>query len=154
MNFLKQRFIVAFLLLGFMPFTQAAEADGLMTLKSQSSVQQTMDKFEQAALAKGLKVFARVDHSAGAKKIGQVLRPNQLLIFGNPQGGTPLMKCQQTFGIDLPLKVLVWRDENQNVWLAYNDVDYLTDRHKVERNCGSAKKLKQVLSEMAEQATR
>ena len=85
-------------------------ADGLITVKSAHSVKDTIDRFEAAAKARGLNVFLRLDHAAGAKKIGKELRPTELLVFGNPQGGTPLMECAQSAGIDLPLKALAWQD--------------------------------------------
>lgn len=84
----------------------AGAADGLVSVKSPHSVRVTADRFEAAAKARGLNVFLRVDHAAGAKKIGRDLRPTELLVFGNPQGGTPLMECAQSAGIDLPLKAL------------------------------------------------
>ncbi|WP_296832711.1 DUF302 domain-containing protein [Thiomicrospira sp.] len=140
----------------FFMFSQASYAQnkqGLISVKSQHSVSQTMDKFEQIVLSKDLKVFAKIDHAAGAQNIGQTLRPTQLIIFGNAQGGTPLMQCQQTFGIDLPLKALVWQDERDQVWLSYNDLDYLTARHNSALNCGSAAKIKTLLQSMSRQAT-
>ncbi len=139
---------------GLSGVAQAAQTEGLISHKSPYSVEETLDKFEQRVLAKGLKVFARIDHSAGAKKVGQDLRPTQLLIFGNPQGGTPLMLCQQTFGMDLPLKALVWQDEDKQVWLSYNDIDYLTARHQTASDCGSATQVKQLLSKLAQEAIR
>ncbi len=76
-------------------------------------------------------IFARVDHAAGAAKIGKTLRATEVLIFGNPQGGTPFMECSQTVGIDLPLKALVWEDASGQVWLGYNDPAFLAQRHGV-----------------------
>jgi uncharacterized protein (DUF302 family) len=104
-------------------------ADGLIAVKSPHSVKETIDRFEAAARARGLNVFLRVDHAAGAKKIGKELRATELLVFGNPQGGTPLMECAQSAGIDLPLKALAWQDAGGQVWLAYNDPRYLATRH-------------------------
>ena len=91
-------------------------ADGLVALKSPHAAATTMDRLEAAVKGKGLNVFARIDHAAGAAKIGATLRPTALLIFGNPQGGTPFMACAQSVGIDLPLKALVWQDEAGQVW--------------------------------------
>ena len=104
-------------------------ADGMVAVKSSHGVKDTIDRFEAAAKAKGLNIFLRVDHAAGAQKIGKNLRPTELLIFGNPQGGTPLMECAQSAGIDLPLKALAWQDAAGQVWLAYNDPRYLASRH-------------------------
>ncbi|WP_417501546.1 DUF302 domain-containing protein [Marinobacter sp.] len=123
-----------------MAFAQAQAADGLISVKSPYSAQETMNKFEGVVKSKGLNVFARIDHAAGAEKAGMVLRPTELLIFGNPQGGTPFMKCAQTVGIDLPLKALVWEDESGQVWLGYNDPTYLAKRHKIPE-CAVAEKL-------------
>jgi uncharacterized protein (DUF302 family) len=85
-------------------------ADGLITIKSSQGPKETMERLEAAAKAKGLTIFARIDHAAGAAEVGLSLRPTELLIFGNAKGGTPLMQSDQTVGIDLPLKALVWQD--------------------------------------------
>ncbi|HES76229.1 MAG TPA: DUF302 domain-containing protein, partial [bacterium] len=97
--------------------------------QSPYSTQATIERAEQLILQKGLKIFARIDHSAAAASIGQTLAPTQLLIFGNAQGGTPLMQCAQSIGIDLPLKLLVWEDKQNRVWLAYNDPAWIAARH-------------------------
>ncbi len=104
-------------------------ADGLIASKSALSATDTMNKFEKIVASKGMKIFARINHTAGAKSIGQTLRPTELLIFGNPKGGTPLMLCSQSFAIDLPLKALVWEDDKGQVWLGVNDMDALAKRH-------------------------
>lgn len=93
----------------------AQAADGLISIKSPYSAQTTLDKFEAIVQDKGLEVFSRIDHAAGAAQVGKQLRPTEVLIFGNPQGGTPLMECAQTMGIDLPLKALVWEDATGQV---------------------------------------
>jgi len=103
--------------------------DGLIKVASERPVSETIDRLAELAAAKGLNVFARVDHAAGAAKAGLTLRPTQLLIFGNPTGGTPLMQDRQTAGIDLPLKALAYEDENGRVWLAYNDPAWIAARH-------------------------
>ncbi len=107
----------------------ASAADGLITAKSPRSARETMTGLEEVVIKRGLNVFARIDHAAGAEKIGQSLRPTELLIFGSPQGGTPLMLCEQTIGIDLPLKALVWEDGAGQTWLSYNDPAFLARRH-------------------------
>jgi uncharacterized protein (DUF302 family) len=104
-------------------------ADGLIAVKSTYTAKETMDRFEENAKLRGLNIFARIDHAAGAAKVGKTLRPTEVLIFGNPQGGTPFIECAQTVGIDLPLKALVWEDSQGNVWLGYNDPAYLAQRH-------------------------
>ena len=103
--------------------------DGLMTIRSSHGPKDTMDRLEAAVKAKGLTVFARIDHAAGAAAVGLSLRPTELLIFGNAKGGTPLMEATQSIGIDLPLKALVWQDGSGNTWLSYNDPGWLANRH-------------------------
>jgi uncharacterized protein (DUF302 family) len=103
--------------------------DGLITIKSSFGPEDTMKRLEAEVKAKGLTVFAHVDHAAGAAAVGMNLRPTDLIIFGNAKGGTPLMQQVQTVGIDLPLKALVWQDEAGMTWLSYNDPAYLAGRH-------------------------
>lgn len=110
----------------------AAAADGLVAVKSNHDVATTMDKLQAVVESKGMNVFGRVDHSAGAAKADIELRPTQVLIFGNPKVGSPLMNCSQSIAIDLPQKALVWEDENGDVWLGYNDPAYLKSRHATE----------------------
>ena len=104
-------------------------ADGLITVKSPFSPEETMNRLEAEVRARGMAVFARVDHAAGAFAAGLSLRATDLLIFGNAKGGTPLMQSVQSIGIDLPLKALVWQDEAGTTWLSYNDPAYLARRH-------------------------
>src|SRR5271170_5455991 len=94
---------------------------GLMALPSARDAKETMDRLAAEVTSKGMTVFARIDHAAGAKEAGMPLRPTALLIFGNAGGGTPLMQANQTIGIDLPLKALVWEDASGKVWLTYNE---------------------------------
>ncbi len=107
----------------------AIAAAGLVAVKSAHSAKETMNRFEEIVRQRGLNIFARIDHAAGAAKIGKTLRATEVLIFGNPQGGTPMMECAQSAGIDLPLKALVWEDAQGQVWLGYNDPLYLAQRH-------------------------
>ena len=106
-------------------------ADGLITVRSAFGPQETMERLEADVRAKGMTVFAHVDHAAGASAVGLPLRPTDLLIFGAAKGGTPLMQAQQTIGIDLPLKALVWQDEQGATFLSYNDPAYLAGRHGI-----------------------
>ncbi|MBX9612723.1 MAG: DUF302 domain-containing protein [Burkholderiales bacterium] len=129
----------------------AGAADGLIAVKSPHSAKVTMDKFEEIVKQRGLNVFARVDHAAGAAKIGKTLRPTEVLIFGNPQGGTPFMECAQSVGIDLPLKALVWEDASAQVWLGYNDPAFLAQRHGVPQ-CPVAENLRKALAGLADAA--
>ena len=104
-------------------------ANGLITIKSSQGPKETMERLEATVKAKGLAVFARIDHAAGAAEVGLSLRPTELLIFGNAKGGTPLMQLNQTVGIDLPLKALVWQDASGDTGLSYNDPSWIAKRH-------------------------
>jgi uncharacterized protein (DUF302 family) len=129
-------------------------ADGLVTLRSSHGPKETMTRLEAAVKAKGLTVFAHVDHAAGAAEVGLSLRPTDLLIFGNAKGGTPLMQSVQTVGIDLPLKALVWQDASDNTWLAYNDPAWLAKRHGLTREAdASVSALAAALAALAKAAT-
>src|SRR6202023_1469999 len=103
--------------------------NGLVHVASSRSVPETLKKLQTTLEARGLKVFALIDHSGEAEKAGLKMRPTQLLIFGNPKGGTPLMLAAPSTAIDLPLKALVWEDADGKVWLSYNSPDYLQQRH-------------------------
>lgn len=129
--------------------TAAIAADGLVALKSPHGAKETMNRLEEQVKKRGLTVFRRLDHAAGAAKTGKALRPTELLVFGNPQGGTPLMECAQTAGIDLPLKALVWEDSSSKVWLGYNDPAYLAKRHEAPQ-CPVAANLQKALAGIAE----
>jgi uncharacterized protein (DUF302 family) len=103
--------------------------DGLITVASRFDVGETLDRLAAAVTEAGLLVFARIDHAGNAQAVGLDLRPTQLLIFGNPKGGTPLMQDNQTAGIDLPVKALAWEDRDGRVWLTYNAAAWLAARH-------------------------
>ena len=103
--------------------------DGLITIASKLSVKETIDRLASTVTSKGMTVFGRVDHGAGAAQVGMPLRPTELLIFGNAKGGTPLMQAKQTIGIDLPLKALAWEDADGKVWVTSNDPAWLARRH-------------------------
>jgi uncharacterized protein (DUF302 family) len=106
-------------------------SNGLTTVASHHGVKVTIDKLEAAVRAKGMTIFARIDHAAGAAAIGLALRPTELLIFGNARGGTPLMQLEQPIGIDLPLKALAWEDASGKTWLSYNEPAWLAARHGI-----------------------
>ncbi|OAF17505.1 hypothetical protein AYJ54_04980 [Bradyrhizobium centrolobii] len=106
-------------------------ADGLVTHASPYGPRETMDRLEAEVTAKGLQVFARIDHAAGAAEVGLSLRPTEVLIFGSAKAGTPLMQSVQFIGIDLPLRALVWQDASGAAWLSYNDPAWLAARHGV-----------------------
>jgi uncharacterized protein (DUF302 family) len=103
--------------------------DGLITVPSSVSVRETVERLVGFAASHGLIVFARIDHADGAAKVGLPLRPTELVIFGNPKGGTPLMQDRQTAGIDLPVKALAWEDADGKVWLTLNDAAWIAQRH-------------------------
>jgi uncharacterized protein (DUF302 family) len=110
--------------------------DGMKTVASAFGPKDTMDRLEAAVRAKGMTVFARIDHAAGAAEVGLSLRPTELLIFGNARAGTPLMLAKQTIGIDLPLKALVWQDASGKTWLSYNDPPWMVSRHGGDADLG------------------
>lgn len=104
---------------------------GLIQIASSHSVNETVDRLQTALPAKGLQIFALVDHSGEAEKVGLKMRPTKLLIFGSPKGGTPLMVAAPSLAIDLPLKALVWEDDAGKVWVGYNSPEYLQQRHGI-----------------------
>jgi len=128
-------------------------AQGLTTIKSSHAPRETMDRLEAAVTAKGMTVFARIDHAAGAAAAGLSLRPAEVLIFGNASGGTPLMQAVQTIAIDLPLKALVWQDASGDTWLSWNDPAWLAARHGLRGADAVIGKLSSVLGEVAEAST-
>ena len=105
--------------------------EGLTTIASNFGPKETMDRLETEIRTKGMEVFARIDHAAGAAEAGLNLRPTELVIFGNALGGTPLMQSAQTIGIDLPLKALVWEDAAGKTWISYNEPKWIVQRHDV-----------------------
>lgn len=107
-------------------------ADVLITIESRYGPEETMNRFEAEVRARGMTVFAHIDHAAGAAAVGLPLRPTELLIFGNAKTGTPLMQSTQMLGIDLPLKALVWQDASGTAWLSYNDPAFLARRHGLD----------------------
>src|SRR5499427_4348849 len=107
----------------------AMAAEGLTTINSNFGPKDTMSRLEAEVKARGMTVFAHIPHAVGAASVGLPLRPNDVLIFGNPKVGTSLMQSAPTIGIDLPLKVLVWQDADGNTWLSYNDPAWLARRH-------------------------
>jgi uncharacterized protein (DUF302 family) len=104
-------------------------ADGLVSVPSRFGPQETLQRLEKVLEEKGVTILARIDHAAGARDAGLALPPTQVIIFGNAKAGTPLMQADQTMGIDLPLKALIWTDAAGKTWLAYNDPAWLAKRH-------------------------
>jgi len=110
--------------------------DGLTSLRGSNNPRDTMNRLEAAVKVRGMTVFARIDHAAGAAAAGLSLRPTEVLIFGNAKAGTPLMQSVQTIGIDLPLKAMVWQDASGETWLSYNDPAWLAQRHGLASETG------------------
>ncbi|VAW50468.1 hypothetical protein MNBD_GAMMA06-1591 [hydrothermal vent metagenome] len=145
---MKYKLITVITILLFTTVTQpiASESAGIVKIKSAHSVTTTIDKLETVLTKKGMTIFKRINHTAGAKKVNLQLRPTELLIFGNPKVGTPLMLCSQTAALDLPQKALAYKDKNGQVWLAYNDPGYMAKRHNIE---GCEKAIQKVTNALA-----
>jgi uncharacterized protein (DUF302 family) len=128
--------------------------DGLTMCSSKYGPKETMDRLVAAVTSRGMAILARIDHAAGAAKVGLALRSTEVVLFGNARAGTPLMQAAQTMGIDLPLKALVWQDEVGSTWLAYNDPTWLAQRHDaligMERSLGA---MTDALAAVAKEAT-
>ena len=137
----------------FFVVSTAAAGDGLINVKSPYDVKATADRLENVLKQKGMNVFIRINHAAGARKVGKNLRPTELVVFGNPKVGTPLMQCNQSVAIDLPQKALIWQDEKDQVWLTYNDPNYLAQRHGLDQCTEVIKKVAKALSNFARAAT-
>ena len=131
----------------------ALATEGMISLPSPHSVNDTSNRLVKLLESKGMTVFSRIDHAAGAQKVGIDLRPTTLVIFGNPKVGSPLMKCSQSVGLDLPQKALISQDEQGQVWLSYNDPAYLKDRHQIKGCEEVLKKVSGALNKFATGAT-
>jgi uncharacterized protein (DUF302 family) len=126
--------------------------EGLTTVPSRFGSKETMDRLETEIRTKGLEVFARIDHAAGAAEVGLNLRPTELIIFGNARGGTPLMQSAQTIGIDLPLKALVWQDAAGKTWISYNEPSWIAQRHGITDAQPVVKQMADLLSAISRKA--
>jgi len=146
----KSLYIMAVL---FLTASLAYADAGLINVKSSYDVKTTADRLESKLTQKGMTVFIRVDHAAGAQSVGKKLRPTELIIFGNPKVGTALMQCSQSVAIDLPLKALIWQDDEGQAWLSYNDPNYLAKRHGISGCSEVIKKIEKALSNFAKAAT-
>ena len=135
------------------PDVSPNSSSGLVNVPSGHSVAETAQRLEASLKQKGIQVFARIDHAAGAKDVGMDLRPTLLLIFGNAKAGTPLMQSKQTVAIDLPLKALIWEDADGKVWLTYNRPDYVAERHGIADRTEAVKTLSVGLEALAKTAT-
>src|SRR6267143_1705334 len=110
-----------------------AKNNGIIDKPSNHSVEQTVERLNSILRSKGITLFALVDHSGEAEKVGMKMRPTKLLIFGSPKAGTPLMLAAPSIAIDLPLKILIWQDNQEKVWISYNSPEYLKERHGVSQ---------------------
>lgn len=128
--------------------------NGIIVKESNRSVAETISLLEETLKSKGITIFARVDHAAGASKVDQSLRPTELLIFGNPKLGTPLMQSNQTAGIDLPLKALAYENAEGKVYLVYNDPEYLSQRHGLGEKAKVIEKIAGALNKFSDVATK
>jgi uncharacterized protein (DUF302 family) len=126
---------------------------GIISVESQFSVEKTADRFESILKNKGLSIFARINHQKNAQGVGLELRPTELIIFGNPKIGTPLMQCAQLVAIDLPQKMLITEDPDGLVWLSYNNPDYLKERHNIQGCDKVIEKIKQALNMLSKAAS-
>ena len=131
----------------------ATNVNGIIKIKSAHSVTETINKLETVLTKKGMTIFKRVNHTAGAEKAGLQLRPTELLIFGNPKVGTPLMLCSQTAALDLPQKALAYEDKDGQVWLAYNDPAYMAKRHDTKGCDAAIQKVTNALANFSRIAT-
>jgi uncharacterized protein (DUF302 family) len=128
--------------------------DGLITLSSRYPARDTMDRLLGALAKRNMTVFACIDHAAGAASAGLALRPTEVVMFGNPKGGTALMQDRQSAGIDLPLKALVWQDADGKVWLSYNDPAWIAQRHGLgTKSTAAVEAMTGALRAIAQEAT-
>ena len=127
--------------------------ESLITLESKYSVKETADRFESIIKGKGLTLFARIDHQKNASDVDLELRPTEVIIFGNPNVGTPLMQCAQNAAIDLPQKVLIKEDSKKRVWLLYNNPEYIKKRHNIQGCDKVMNKITAVLNKLTLAAT-
>ncbi|MHB8268417.1 DUF302 domain-containing protein [Bradyrhizobium sp.] len=128
--------------------------NGLVSVQSRVSAKETLERLLAALAARKLTVFARVDHAAGAASVGLPLRPTDVVIFGNPKGGTALMQDQQSAGIDLPLKVLLSEDADGKAWLTYNDPAWIAERHGLgAASAAAVKAMAELLGAIAQEST-
>jgi uncharacterized protein (DUF302 family) len=130
-----------------------AAADGVVDVPSTFNVEETADRMVSILNKKGMTIFNRIKHSESAAKVGIELRRTELIIFGNPKVGSPLMACQQSVAIDLPQKALIWEDDSAKVWISYNDPRYLEKRHNISGCEEAITKIKKALAGIAKSAS-
>lgn len=148
--------LITFVLLSFSILSYASEekVENLISVESQHSAKETADKLASIIEKKGLTLFARIDHQKNAASVKLALRPTEVIIFGNPVVGTPLMQCNQLFAIDLPQRILIWEDVDKKVWLTYNNPEALKQRHQLEGCDKTISKVSTVLSALTSAAAK
>ncbi|MDH5600378.1 MAG: DUF302 domain-containing protein [Gammaproteobacteria bacterium] len=148
-----KRIILFLSFIALIPVHSMASENGMINKKSHFSVKATLDRLENVLRKKGITIVTRWSHDAGAKKAGIGLRPTELLIFGNPKMGSHFFTSEQTAGIDLPMKALAWKDKAGQVWLTYNDPQYIANRHKIGDRVAVVKKMTGALNKLTNVAT-
>lgn len=128
------KYFILTMLMFMITILSSCSADTMIDVKSSFGVQETGDRLERVLEEKGMTLFNRVKHSEAAEEVDVELRDTELIIFGNPNVGSPLMKCRQRVAIDLPQKALIWTDSSGETWISYNDPRYLEKRHDIS-NC-------------------
>ena len=146
--------IISLLALSFFASGYANATESLISIESQHSAKQTADKFASIVEKKGLTLFARIDHQKNAAGANLALRETEVIIFGNPKVGTPVMQCSQQAAIDFPQKVLVWTDAENKTWLSYNNPEYIKERHNIKGCDKILTKIAGVLSALTNAASK
>lgn len=149
---MKRSFTMLLVLVGF-ALSVVAAPPGMIIYPSQHDVAATATRLETAVAKKGFTVVSRLDHARAAARVGETLRPTELLIFGNPKVGTALMHSEQTVGLDLPIRVLIWEAADGTVWLGYNDPAYLAERYRIDDRQAVVDKMTAALAGLAKAAT-
>jgi len=148
---MKQYILATLLILSIAIPVKAA--DGVINVQSALNVKETADRMESILKEKGMTVFNRIKHSEAAGKVGIELRDTELILFGNPKVGSPLMRCRQSVAIDLPQKALIWEDDDAKVWITYNNPRYLEKRHNITGCEGFISKIEKALAGIAKSAS-
>lgn len=146
--------LITLLFLSFFISGYASATESLISIESKLSSKETADKFESIIKSKGLTLFARINHQENAAGVDLKLRATEVIIFGNPKVGTPLMQCSQKAAIDLPQKMLIWTDADDKVWLTYNNPEYIKERHSLEGCDAVIGKVSNVLKALATAASK
>ena len=144
---------ISFAALALIASSYANATESLISIESNHSAKETADRFESIVKKKGLTLFARIDHQKNASGVNLDLRATEVIIFGNPKVGTPLMQCAQRVAIDLPQKVLISEDSNKKVWLSYNNPEYIKERHNIQGCDKVINKISTVLNKLGTAAT-